>query len=86
MKLDFFAVMSNLISLFALIGVGYAAVRTGVLSEKISGAFSTLLLKITLPCTIFISLVQRDYNSKFLHDSIIIFVAGLIFFIVSLYL
>ena len=86
MKLDFFAVMFNLISLFVLIGVGYAAVRTGVLSDKVSGAFSALLLKITLPCTIFISLVQRDYNSEFLNDSIIIFVTGLIFFIISLYL
>ena len=86
MKLDFFAVISNLISLFALIGVGYAAVRTGVLSEKISGAFSALLLKITLPCTIFISLVQRDYDPRFIGDSTVIFVSGLIFFIVSLYL
>ena len=57
MNLDFFSVMSNLVSLFVLIAAGYLAVRCGVIKAEASMHFSTLLLKITLPCTIFISTV-----------------------------
>ena len=85
MNLDFFAVMANLVSLFALIAVGYIAVKSGVLKPEASAYFSTLLMKVTLPCTIFISLVQREYNSAFIHDSIIIIVAGLIGYTFMLY-
>ena len=80
MHLDFFVVMSNLISLFSILAVGYVAARSGVLGENASAVFSSLLLKITLPCTIFISLVQKEYDPAFIHDSLIIIVAGLIIF------
>ena len=86
MNLDFFMVMSNLISLFALIAVGYIAIRSGVLTQNASAYFSTLLMKITLPCTIFISLVQKEYDPAFIHDSIIIIIAGLIAFPFMMYL
>ena len=85
MNLDFFAVMSSLISLFSLIAVGFAAVRFGVLSDKVSASFSALILKITLPCTIFISLVQREYDPKFVHDSMIMMISGIIVFVTCLY-
>ena len=54
MNLDFFVVMSNLVSLFALIAVGYFAVKSGILKPEASAPFSAFLLKVTLPCTIFI--------------------------------
>ena len=85
MNLDFFVVMYNLVSLFALIAVGYIAMRSGILKPESSSYFSTLLMKITLPCTIFISLVQREYNPSFIHDSIIIIIAGLIAFPAMMY-
>ncbi|MBQ3693377.1 MAG: AEC family transporter [Synergistaceae bacterium] len=86
MKLDLFMVMSNLISLFALIAVGYIAIRSGILTQKASVHFTTLLMKITLPCTIFISLVSREYDPAFVHDSMIMMIAGLIVFSGMLYL
>lgn len=85
MSLDFFTVASNLISLFALIAAGYIAVKTGALKPESSPYFSALLLKITLPCTIFVSLVTREYNSSFAHDGITIIIAGMIAFPAMLY-
>ena len=86
MNLDFFTVAANLISLFALIAVGYIAVKTGALKPEASSHFSSLLLKITLPCTIFISLVTREYDPAFARDGIIIVVAGVIAFPAMLYI
>ena len=86
MNLDFFAVASNLISLFALIAVGFIAVKSGVLKPEASGYFSAFMMKITLPCTIFISLVQREYHSSFIHDSVTIIIAGLVGFPLMLYI
>ncbi|MBQ7594421.1 MAG: AEC family transporter [Synergistaceae bacterium] len=86
MNLDFFVVMSNLVSLFALIAVGYIAVKSGVIKQEASAIFSTFLMKITLPCTIFISLAQKEYDPAFVHDSMIIIVAGLVVFSGMLYL
>ena len=85
MNFDFFMVASNLISLFVLIAVGYAAVRLGVLDENSSHVFSSLLMKITLPCTIFISLVQRDYDPSFIRDGITIIIAGIVVFLGLMY-
>lgn len=86
MNLDFFVVMSNLVSLFALIAVGFLAVRLGVIKPEASAPFSALLMKVTLPCTIFILLVQKDYDPSFVHDSLIIIIAGLVIFSGMMYL
>ena len=86
MNLDFFVVMSNLASLFALIAVGYAASRSGLVKHEAMTHFSALLMKITLPCTIFISLVQKEYDPAFIDDSIVIIIAGLIVFPAMLYI
>lgn len=85
MQLDFFVVMSNLASLFALIAVGYFAVKLGIVNSESQHHFSILLMKITLPCTIFISLVQREYDPAFIHDSLIIIMAGLVGYPFMLY-
>ena len=69
MNLDFFVVMSNLVSLFVLIAAGYAASRSGLVKHEAMTHFSALLMKITLPCTIFISLVQKEYDPAFINDN-----------------
>ena len=86
MNLDFFVVLANLVSLFALIAVGYIAVKSGIIKQEYSAIFSTFLMKITLPCTIFISLAQKEYDPAFIHDSMIIIIAGLAAFTGMLYL
>lgn len=70
--------MSSLISLFVLIAVGYLSVKSGVLKPEASLPFSSFLLKVTLPCTIFISLAQKEYDPAFVHDSMIIIAAGIV--------
>lgn len=79
MNLDFVQVLSNLAGLFLLIAVGYAAVQLGVVSREISGGLSKLLLKITLPCTIFTSLL-RPYDPSFFQTVVTILALGLILF------
>ena len=86
MNLDFFTVASNLISLFSLIAVGYIAVRSKVLDEHASHVFSAFLMKITLPCTIFVSIIQKEYDPAFFHDGLIIMAFGFVMFASLLYL
>ncbi|MBQ7733708.1 MAG: AEC family transporter [Synergistaceae bacterium] len=86
MNLDFFVVMSNLVSLFALIAVGYIASRAGIIKHEAIPHFSAFLMKITLPCTIFISLIQKEYDPAFINESIAIIIAGLIVFPAMLYI
>jgi len=69
---------SNLVGLFALIGVGFAAARTGVIPAAASGAMTSLLMKITLPATIFSSMV-RPFEISFLRDAVVMFTLGLVF-------
>ena len=79
MQLNFFDVLSNLLGLFVLIAVGYAVTKGGLLPASVSGHFSKLLLKVTLPCTIFTSLL-REYDPSFFRDVVTIIVIGLVLF------
>ncbi len=80
MQLDFMVIFSNLLGLFLLIAAGVLAVRCRLVPPEASPYFSALLLKITLPCTIFVSLVTREYDPTFLRDSLIMLVITLITF------
>ena len=70
-------VFSNLLGLFLLIGAGFLAARLRILPKEASPYFSTLLLKITLPCTIFISLATKEYDPSFIKDSLLTLGIGL---------
>ena len=78
MHLDFMVVFSNLFGLFLLIAAGAFGVRMKLIKPEASQHFTALLLKITLPCTIFISLVTREYDPSFLRDSLIMLALSLI--------
>ena len=80
MHLDFMVVFSNLLGLFLLIGAGILSARLRILPKEASPYFSTLLLKITLPCTIFISLATKEYDPSFIKDSLLTLGIGLIAF------
>ena len=80
MHLDFMVVFSNLLGLFLLIGAGILAARLRILPKEASPYFSTLLLKITLPCTIFISLATKEYDPSFIKDSLLTLGIGLVAF------
>ena len=80
MHLDFMVVFSNLLGLFLLIATGFLAVRLRMLPAGASPCFSALLLKITLPCTIFISLATKEYDPAFIRDSLLTLGIGLVAF------
>ena len=73
-------VFSNLLGLFLLIGAGFLAARLRILPKEASPYFSALLIKITLPCTIFISLATKEYDPSFIKDSLLTLGIGLIAF------
>ena len=75
MRLNFIDVLSSLTGLFLLIGVGYAAARLKIIPLSASAALSALVLKISLPCTVFLSLL-RPYDPAFLGDMGVTFFLG----------
>ena len=63
--MDMAVLFSSLMGLFLLIGVGFFAVRAGLLPAEASKPLSTLLMKITLPATVLTSLLQ-PFDPSFL--------------------
>ena len=78
--LDIRDVFSNLFGLFLLIGVGYGTVRFRVLPASASKMLSSLLMNVTMPATIFTSLV-RPYDPAFLRAGLLEVVLGLALYI-----
>ncbi|HWQ67261.1 MAG TPA: AEC family transporter [Methanospirillum sp.] len=50
--MDLLAIVESIITLFLLIGTGYAAFRVGVINRQGVGGLSSLLVNVTLPCLI----------------------------------
>lgn len=69
--------LSNLVGLFLLIGAGFLAARSGVLPAAASGHLTTLVLKITMPATIFASMI-RPFEPDFIRDALVTFGLGMI--------
>ena len=80
MHLDFMVVFSSLMGLFVLIAAGVLIVRLDLVPPEASPYFSALLIKVAVPCTIFISLASREYDPSFVRDSILTVVTGMVVF------
>jgi predicted permease len=75
---DIFSIMSSsLVSLFICLAVGYICRKKHILSREITGGLSSLLIMVTLPCTIFISF-QREFSSELLIESVWVFIISVI--------
>ena len=61
---------SNLVGLFLLIGVGFCAVRAKLVPGEATGAMTSMLMKITLPATVFSSMI-RPFDQSFLWDALL---------------
>ena len=72
-------IIDNLIVIFLMIGVGFAAGRGSMVPRRAQADFTTFLMNVTLPCTIFTSMI-REFKSSLIRDSLIIFVLGILFF------
>lgn len=79
MQLDITVVFSSLIGLFLLLGTGFFAVKRGILPVSGTGVLSPLLMRITLPCTVFTSML-RPYDPAFLAKGAIVVMMGFLLF------
>jgi predicted permease len=75
--MDLSVLLSNLIGLFLLIGVGFFAVRTGILPAEASKPMTALLMKITVPATI-VSSMLRPLDMGFLKMGASMLLVGLV--------
>ena len=69
--MDVTIILNNIITLFLLIFVGFLAGKAGVVSKNATGYLSDILMKITLPATIFLS-ISGTFSQGILKDSLII--------------
>lgn len=86
MELDIGVVLTNLIGLFIMMGVGYAAAKRKWVPEGGPEWISAFLLKIALPCTIFSTLATRESEPGFLRDCLITLAIGAVFFPIAVLL
>ncbi len=77
--MDMAVLLSNLIGLFLLIGVGFFAVRAGLLPAEASKPLSALLMKITVPATIITSML-RPFDPNFMKLGMSIILVGTVMF------
>ena len=77
MIMDLSVLLSNLIGLFLLIGVGFFAVRAGILPAEASKPLTALLMKITVPATI-VSSMLRPLDMGFLKMGASMLLVGMV--------
>ena len=75
MNIPINTLISTLAGLFLLLGTGFAAVRLNMVPGEASKAFSALLMRITIPATVF-SAMLRPFDPGFLRDSVVIVALG----------
>ncbi|MBQ6361144.1 MAG: AEC family transporter [Lachnospiraceae bacterium] len=77
--MNFSIVITNLAVIFIMIAVGLFTGRGGILSEKAQKDFTAFLMQITVPCTIFSSMI-REFDRRMAFDSLLILIIGFTFF------
>ncbi len=78
--MDLAVLISNLIGLFLLIGVGFFVVRAGLIPAETSKPLSTLLMKVTVPATIICSML-RPFDPGFLRLGASMILVGAVMFL-----
>ena len=77
--MDYSIITSNLLIMFLMIAVGFAAGKARIVSDRAASDFTAFLMKVTLPCTALISMA-REFYPFLLQDSIIGFALGAVMF------
>ena len=72
-------VVNNLVVIFLMIAVGFAAGRAKIVGTRAQGDFTAFLMNVALPCTIFGSMI-RAFDGTLIRDSVIIFAMGIVLF------
>lgn len=71
MDIDIMVVLTSLIGLFSIMGIGVLSVKAKIIPSTITQNLSAILLKIALPCTVFASVATKEYDPAFVNDSLI---------------
>lgn len=79
-------IISKLVSIFLIVGIGYAAVKAGILKPGAKQVVSDLLVKITCPCIILASTTSQTISKDTWSITLWAIVMSLIIFIVSPYI
>lgn len=75
---DMFTLLGGL---FIMIGVGYGVVKMGMIPQEATGIFSKFLVKISMPCTVFLSM-NRPFDAQFLSDGLILMVLACVMVVI----
>ena len=73
-------IVSNIIAVFIMMGVGFITNRMGVLPEKANDYLSPLLIKITAPCMVFCTIASKEIEEGMWGIVITGLILGLSFF------
>ncbi len=76
----FTAFLGSLISLVLCMAVGFICRKARILDDKLTSGLSSLLVKVTLPCSIFISMM-RPFSQTLLLESLASFFLSLVIFL-----
>ena len=66
----FGTVLSNMVSLVLLMAVGFICRQLRILNDEVVAGLSQLLMKVTLPATIVMSM-QKDFSTSLLEESLL---------------
>ena len=76
-------ILSNVLSIFLIIAVGFATGKTGVIPESANKHFVSLLLTVTMPCMIITSITSKEFNSELGRATAEVFILGALFFVLT---
>ena len=79
--MNFQIVITQIISLFLLIGVGYFLRHSGHIDKKETGAISKILLDLIIPAML-ISSLQIKINPEMMRDFVSVFLYWFAFYII----
>jgi len=80
--MDYGVIVLNIFLIFALVGVGFIAGKCKLFSERASKDFSSILIEITLPLSIFSSML-REFQMDLLINAALLFGLGFVFLAIT---
>lgn len=75
----FTSVSGSLTALFICMAAGFLARRLRIINDEVSAGMTSILVKITLPCTVFMSM-QRQFSRTLLYESLLMLIISFIFY------
>jgi len=79
----FITVVQTLISLSLLMGMGYAAGKTGIINEVRSAGLADILIKVALPCVVITSM-KEPFSAELARGGVTVFVASTVIYGLSM--